>query len=239
MKLGRPIAIAALAALASLAAPPAQQANAAPPPRSGNSLGTNWNGVIAVTRQGGYLVGNPNAAVKLIEYVSYTCPHCAEFEKEADTTLRMAFIANGKGSIEYRSLLRNKIDVAVTLLVTCGSVSKFRGNHTAMLRGQERWFHGPSQGEQQRWSSPDFATSMRAIANDLKLYDVMANRGYTRPQLDRCLMNREAANKLAAQTQFAVEELKVQGTPSFILNGQLQEAHDWAALRPRLMELTR
>lgn len=233
MKLGRTMVVAALAVL-TMAAAPAQRSSS-----SGNSAHANWNGVIATTPQGGYLVGNPNAAVKLIEYVSYTCPHCSHFEEQSDTTLRMTFIASGKGSIEYRSLMRNKIDVAVTLLATCGPITKFRGNHTAFLRGQDKWYHGPSQGEEQRWSSDDFATSMRAIANDLKLYDFMTNRGYTRPEVDRCLMNRAAANKLAEQTKFAIDELKVPGTPSFIVNGALQEAHDWDGLRPRLMELTR
>jgi protein-disulfide isomerase len=223
MKLGRMIAMAALAVLTMAAAP----------------ANTNWNTVISQTPEGGYRVGNPNAQVKLVEYVSYTCPHCAHFEMESDATLRMIFIAGGKGSVEYRSLLRNKIDVAVTLLATCGPIAKFRGNHTAFMRGQEKWFHGPSQGEEQRWSSDDFNTSMRAIANDLKLYDIMVRRGYTRPELDRCLLNRTAANKLAAQTQFAVEQLKVAGTPSFLINGELHDSHGWDGLRPRLMELTR
>lgn len=225
MKLGRMTVIAAMAMLTMAAAPAPRQAN--------------WNGVIAATPQGGYLAGNPNAEVKLITYVSYTCPHCAHFETESDITLRMTFIASGKGSLEIRPLMRNKIDVAVTLLATCGPISKFRGNHTAFLRGQASWYHAPSQGEQQRWSGADFATSMRAIANDLKLYDVMTNRGYTRPQLDRCLMDRAAATKLAEQTQFAFEQLKIQGTPSFIVNGTLLQVRDWDGLRPRLMELTR
>lgn len=225
MKLGRMIVASALAILTVAAAPAPRQAN--------------WNGVVATTPQGGYRVGNPNAGVKLIEYVSYTCSHCAHFEEQSDTTLRMTFIASGKGSIEYRPLMRNKIDVAVTLLTTCGPVAKFRGNHTAFLRGQARWLHSPSQAEERRWSSADFAASMRAIASDLKLYDLMVNRGYTRPELDRCLTSRPAADKLAAQTQFALNELKVQGTPSFIVNGALHEAHDWDGLRPTLMDLTR
>jgi protein-disulfide isomerase len=233
MKLGKMIVVAGLAVLTMAAAPAPRSSNSATPAHA------NWNGVIAATPQGGYLVGNPNATAKLIEYVSYTCPHCSHFEQESDTALRMTFIASGKGSVEYRPLMRNKIDVAVTLLTTCGPISKFRMNHTAFLRGQDRWLHEPSKGEQQRWSAEDFAVSMRAIANDLKLYDVMTNRGYTRTEVDRCLLNRAAANKLAEQTQFAVNELKVQGTPSFIVNGELQEAHDWDGLRPRLMELTR
>jgi hypothetical protein len=49
------------------------------------------------------LLGNPrNAPVKLVEYISYTCPHCAHFEAESDAQLRIGFIATGKGSIEVR-----------------------------------------------------------------------------------------------------------------------------------------
>ncbi len=207
---------------------------AAPAPRVAN-----WSTTISQTPQGGYLVGNPNAPVKVIEYVSYTCSHCAHFEAEADAPLKANFIANGKTSVEYRSLIRNKIDIAVALLATCGPATKFPGNHAAFLRGQDKWFQAPGPGAEQRWSSNDFPTAMRAIASDLKLYDVMRSRGYTRPEADRCLLNRAAADKLAAQTQHAVNELKVQGTPSFIVNGQLLAVHDWNGLRSRLQELNR
>jgi len=212
---------------------------AAAPPRQAAAAGTNWNAAISQTAQGGYLVGNPNAPVKLIEYVSYTCPHCAHFETEADAPLKLTFIAGGKGSVEYRSLIRNKIDVAVSLLVACGPISRFQANHAAFLRSQDKWLQAPSPGAEQRWSSSDFPTAMRAIASDLKLYEVMQGRGYTRPELDRCLLNRAAADKLAAQTQYAVDKIGVQGTPSFIVNGQLQDSHSWDGLRPRLAELTR
>ena len=220
----RTLIAAAIAALSIAATPPTRQ---------------NWNGVVTETAQGGHLVGNPAAAVKLVEYVSYTCPHCAHFEAEADSALRLTFIAPGKGSIEYRPLLRNKIDMAVSLLAACGPASKFRANHAMFLRRQSTWYGEVSPAQEQRWASPDFATSMRAIASDLKLYDLMVARGYGRPELDRCLSDRNAGSKLAEQTQFALEKLNVDATPSFLINGELQDAHDWAGLRPKLAALTR
>jgi protein-disulfide isomerase len=198
-----------------------------------------WNQVVAVTPEGGHLVGNPEAEVKLIEYVSYTCDHCARFEIEADAPLRLTFISPGNGSIEYRPLLRNKIDLAVSLLAACGPASKFRGNHALLLRSQDKWFGDFSAAQQQRWDSPDFATSMRAIASDLKLYDLLAGRGYTRVQLDRCLADKDAGSKLARHSTVAVEQLGVNATPSFLINGKLQDVHDWSGLRPRLAELVR
>jgi protein-disulfide isomerase len=215
MKLGRLIVTAAVAVLTMAAAP---------------ARGPHWDRAIVATPEGGYRVGNPNAPTKLIEYVSYTCPHCAHFEGDSAVPLQQTFVASGQVSVEYRPFIRNRIDIAATLLATCGPVAKFRGNHAAILKGQDTWLQGSTRGD----TSNDFGAAMRAIASDYKLYDLLIPRGYTRAQLDQCLQNRAAADKLAAQTKYAVDELKVAGTPSFLINGQLQEVHDWNGLRARL-----
>lgn len=210
---------------------PASNSSAAP---------RSWNAAVVVTPQGGYIRGNPDAPVKLVEFISYTCPHCAHFEVESDATLQLGFLRTGKGSIEVRPFFRNVIDVTAALLATCGPSTKFFGNHAAILRGQEKWLHQPSQAEIARWSNPDFATRMRAIASDLHLYELMEARGYGRPELDRCLANKPLAEKLANQTNDAVQTLKVQGTPSFLINGELQDGvYSWDGLKPKLEELTR
>jgi protein-disulfide isomerase len=223
MKIGRFIAVAL--AILTIGAAPARTAN--------------WDTVIASNPDGSYRLGNPAAPVKLVEYVSYTCPHCAHFEVEAEGPLRIGFISTGKGSVEYRPLLRNAIDIAAALLVQCGPVSKYRGNHSAFLRRQSSWLRDPGAAAQQRWRQPDFAASMRAIASDLKLYDLMETRGYTRAQADRCLANRPLADKLAKLTATATNELHVNGTPGFLINGVLQDAHDWSGLQPALIAATR
>jgi protein-disulfide isomerase len=198
-----------------------------------------WNQTVAVTPEGNHLIGNPNAPAKLVEYVSYTCSHCADFEVEANSQLTLGFIGGGKGSVEYRSFIRNSIDVAASLVVGCGPASKFRANHALFLRQQSKWFHAPSQAEIQRWSSPDFTTAMRAIATDLGFYAMMEPRGYTRQQLDTCLADKAAASRLSSQTKTATEVQGVQGTPSFLLNGVLQDEHGWDGLRPVLLAATR
>jgi protein-disulfide isomerase len=157
---------------------------------------------------------------------------------ESDATLRLTFISTGKGSVEYRPFIRSSIDVAAALLARCGPIAKFRGNHYAIMRDQAKWFHAPSPAEIQRWSSADFPAAMRAIASDLNLYALMQTRGYTRAELDRCLANKPAAEKMAAQTRYATQ-IGVQGTPSFFVNGTLQDTHSWDGLRPVLMALTR
>ena len=52
-------------------------AAAVPAPNNGD-----WSTMVAKTPEGGFVMGNPGAKVKLIEYGSMTCPHCATFEEE-------------------------------------------------------------------------------------------------------------------------------------------------------------
>jgi protein-disulfide isomerase len=82
-----PLLRATLLLLAALALP--ATANAAAPPRA------NWMALSVVTPEGGHRLGNPDAAIKLVEWVSYTCPHCATFQKAADTPLRMSYVNSG------------------------------------------------------------------------------------------------------------------------------------------------
>lgn len=201
-------------------------------------VSTNWNATVTRTAQDNFVLGNPNARIKLVEYISYTCSHCAHFERESDAQLRIGFIGNGKGSIEVRSFVRDGIDMTVALLTHCGAPSRFFGNHSAFLRSQDSWLTpagAATEAQKQRWYSGDFATRTRAIAADLRFYAIMEKRGYSRVDTDRCLANKPLADRLAAQTQAAAEQGLVNGTPGFLLDGvPLAGTYSWAALKPQL-----
>lgn len=222
----------ALLAAASRPNPPSAAAPA------GAGAKTNWNIVVARTALDSHLLGNPNAAIKLVEYISYTCPHCAHFAEESDAQLRIGFIAPGKGSIEVRSFVRDPVDMTVALLAHCGPPAKFFGNHSAFLRHQVTWMapvERLTDAQRQRWSNPDFAARTRAIASDLGLYSLMEARGYNRPALDRCLADRALADRLAKNTKDAGEKDFVTGTPSFVLDGvPLSGTYSWAVLKPQI-----
>jgi len=198
----------------------------------------NWNAVVSRTPLDSHLLGNPNAPIKLIAYISYTCSHCAHFEAESDAQLRIGLIGPGKGSIEVRNFVRDPVDLTVALLTHCGPVSKFFANHSTFLRHQPTWLgtvERLSDGQRKRWSSPDFATRTQAIASDLGLYTLMEARGYDRPALDRCLADRALADRLAVHTKEAGEKDFVTGTPTFVLDGiPLSGTHNWAALKPQI-----
>ncbi|WP_421837216.1 thioredoxin domain-containing protein [Novosphingobium sp.] len=215
---------AALLTAASKPAPPAAKVN--------------WNTVVARTPLDSHLLGNPAAAVKLVEYISYTCPHCAHFEQESDAQLRIGFISSGKGSIEVRSFVRDPVDLTVALLTHCGPPAKFFANHSTFLRHQMTWMAPLARltdGQKARWSNNDFAARTRAIASDLGFYSLMEARGYGRPEIDRCLADKALAERLAQRTKEAGEKDFVNGTPSFLLDGvPLSGTYSWAALKPQI-----
>jgi protein-disulfide isomerase len=196
-----------------------------------------WNYTVTLTPAGSHVLGNPAAKVKLVQYVSYTCPHCAEFEVQSDGPMRLGYIASGKVSSELRHFLRDPVDLTVALLTNCGPKEKFFLNHSAFMRSQKVWIGriaGSTKAQRDRWTSGAFASRSRAVANDFKFYEIMASRGYDRVSTDRCLGDLAMAQRLAKQTEEG-RALGIHGTPGFAIDGALlTETHDWAQLRPQL-----
>jgi protein-disulfide isomerase len=198
----------------------------------------NWVATAAVTPQGYRVLGNQSAPLRLVEYVSYTCPHCAQFEVQSEAQLKIGLVGLGKGAIEVRNFVRDPIDMTVALLTNCVAPDRFFPLHTAFMRNQAKWIApatNSTEAQRQRWSTGPFVNRTRAIASDFKFYEFMEARGVNRIAVDRCLANEALAKKLAAQTQEAIDTYNVTGTPSFMVDGiLLSGTHDWASLKPQL-----
>lgn len=205
-----------------------------------------WNLTFAETERG-HRVGNPDAELQLIEFVSYTCPHCAHFEAQADAPLRALYLHEGRVGVEVRSYLRNPIDLAATLVAECGEPDDFFGNHRALMLSHDRWMEkarGASPGQMQRWTSGAIGARMRAIGNDLDFHELMEPRGLSRTQVDQCLSNEAKAMEIAEANEANNADFDIPGTPSFALNGRLLEGvHSWNMLQqvldnPAILETT-
>lgn len=197
----------------------------------------NWNNQVVVT-DGGHRVGNPDAEVALIEFVSYTCPTCGRFAKEGELALRLGYVASGKVSQEIRHYIRDPVDLTAAMLTNCGDADKFVLNHAAFMHGQDKWLpqvHAATAGQRKRWTTGDQASRRRDIANDLGFYEIMERRGYRRTDVDRCLADGKMATRLAEQSAQDTETYSIAGSPSFILNGiRLAGTVTWHALEPQI-----
>lgn len=228
MKLGTMLKAAALA----LAALPLSDA-------AGQQGGGNWLVTVAAT-DGGHRIGNPDAKVKLTEFVSYTCPHCAAFTRESEGVLKIGYIQPGNVSVEVRHLIRDPVDLTVAMLVNCGPVDKFPGNHDAFMLGQDEWIAPLAKmtaAQRQRWTTGDGASRRRAIAGDFHFYEIMERRGYSRSEADRCLADEATARELAENSAKDWELPGIGGTPSFAINGVVMPGtHVWSALERQIKE---
>ena len=230
--------IAALASGLLIAVLPAV-APAKPDPRHRDAAlaGPRWDQTITLTDQGFPVMGNPQAPVKVVEFISFTCSHCAEFSQESKVPLAQGLVRQGKVSLELRPFIRVSLDQVPALLAMCGDKGRYFANQEALLAAQERWFKPPADpGYAARWQALENkpAAQRKAVAQDLGLYKLMLARGYSAKALDTCLADDKKLEWLSTQTDYAGTTLGVIGTPSFMVNGVLQEVYAWAPLKAQI-----
>lgn len=222
----RRIAIAALsgAALTLLgAAPPAAPAN--------------WSATVTTSGIGAHVVGNPAAKIRLVEYFSYTCHVCADFAKAGSAPLKAQYIDKGLIQFEYRNLVRDPVDMTAALLARCGGPRAFAGNHQAIFAGWQGWMakvQGASEAQAKSWYEGSVGQRARKIAADTGLGALMRARGYSAAQIETCLDSGVAQAELTAMTNIGSNADKVQGTPTFFINGKAAGVTDWPSLKTRL-----
>lgn len=196
---------------------------------------SNWSVAVRKT-DSGHLLGNPDAATKLVEYMSYTCSHCAHFSRTGARVLKLAYIPTGKVSLEIRHLLRDPVDLTAAMLANCGTPLQFKKIHTAILLKQDEWLakaRETTQAQRARWNFGTGSARRRAIASDLDFYEIMESHGFSRVQIDRCLANEDLAKSLAERSAADTGKYGLTGTPSFLMNGKLlDDVYSWEKLRP-------
>jgi hypothetical protein len=197
---------------------------------------TNWLTVVD-TAGGGHKIGNPEAPVKLTKFVSYTCPSCGRFAQEASNALDV-YVATGKVQLDVRHVVRDPVDLTAAMLANCGPAAKFPRNHAALILAQPKWLpiaERATQGQQSRWYNGPGSARRRAIAADLKFYEIMIGRGYERTAIDRCLADEALAKRLADQSVADDARWHVKSTPSFAIGGvMLAGTSSWRLLQPQL-----
>lgn len=196
-----------------------------------------WNNTIAPTAAGGHLIGNPDAPVKLVEYVSYTCAQCATFIIQSEAALQIGYVASGKLSIELRHLVQGPVDLAAAMLANCGPTARFALNHATLMRSQASWrqtFERAGAAQKRRWVTGSLLTRNRAIASDLHWFELMEARGYDRITTEKCLADQAVANRIGEQSKAGYAS-GITLPPSFTLNGTLLDTvHTWSELRPQI-----
>ena len=77
----------------------------------------------------------------------------------------------------------------------------------------------------------------QVLAEKLGLIEFVQQRGISSAKAQACVADAKAIDELVKITDKGVREFKVQGTPTFVINGVTQEnTSSWGALKPKLMD---
>jgi protein-disulfide isomerase len=198
--------------------------------------GTEWRTTAVMTDEGGVLVGNPEAPLKLVEYGSLTCPTCARFSMEGAEPL-MEYIDSGVVSFELRQFaIHGPIDLLLGSLTQCGPDAAVLPLSDQVWQNFEQIMQPVQTNQAAFESAMQLPLEQRFVvaAEQLGYLDFFAARGISEDQGRQCLADVAKLEQMANYTQRYANEFDIQGTPTFQLNGNNVDANTWAALEPIL-----
>ena len=148
------------------------------------------------------VIGSADAPVKITEYASFTCPHCANFHATVWPQLKANYIDTGKVQFTYREVYFDRFGLWASMMARCGGEMRFFGMTDMIYDKQRDWT-----------ASGDPAT----IAQDLRKLGKTA--GLTDAMLDECMNDAAQAQNLVAWFEANAKADDINSTPSFIING--------------------
>ena len=148
-------------------------------------------------------LGNPDAPVTIIEYASYTCPHCARFHEGAFKELKANYIDTGKINFIYREVYFDRYSLWASIVARCGGTPEsFFGMSDLIYEKQAEWSRAGGPAE---------------IADELRKIGRLA--GLNDAGMETCLQDADKARTLVAWYQENATEDGIESTPSFVING--------------------
>ena len=149
-------------------------------------------------------LGDADAPVEVIEYASFTCPHCANFHTATFKDFKRDYIDTGKVRFTYREVYFDRYGLWASMIARCAGPMRYMGVADLIYRGQNDWA---------RQSDP------AAVAESLK--KIGAQAGLSREELDACLEDGDQAQALVAWFEANASRDGVQSTPSFLIDGEM------------------
>ena len=149
------------------------------------------------------VLGAEDAPVEIIEYASYTCPHCANFHTNVFDDIKKNYIETGKVKFVYREVYFDKYGIWASLVARCGGEEKFFGITDLIYKGQKEWARAGSDG---------------AIADELRKIGKLAGIG--QDDVEACLTDGNYIKTLVEWYQENAERDNIRSTPSFLIDGE-------------------
>lgn len=149
------------------------------------------------------VLGDPDAPITMVEYASVTCGHCAQFHLGVLPKIKKEYIDTGKVRLVFREFPTAPADRAVAgfLMARCLPEERYFPMIEALFTSQGGWAFGN-----------DPYNSLKGMATTV---------GLTGEQFDDCIRNQDEIKRIQGVQDYAIDKLKIEGTPSFVINGKL------------------
>jgi len=190
-----------------------------------------WEKRVTLTADGGFLVGNPAAKAKVVEYGSLTCPFCQRFHSMTVEGFRER-IATGQVSFEYHPFAVHSADPILHALLRCAGPANFLSFSDDFYDGQPTLALAFEQ-----WAAANPTANPSATAADrIKYADqwgftaFATSHGLTRARANACLANEPALRLDRRREEQAAVTRGVKATPTLFLNGQSLKVYTWAEI---------
>jgi protein-disulfide isomerase len=167
-----------------------------------------------VADPGDFSLGSPDAKVKIVEYASYTCPHCAAFHAAVFKDLKKDYIDTGKVYFTLREVYFDRYGLWAAMVARCGGDMRYFGIHDILFSTQQKWA-----------ASEDPAV----VVGNLKTIAVTA--GMEPAAVDACLNDQAMAEALIKRFETNMAADEVEGTPTIFVNGTKHSNMSYADLK--------
>ncbi len=157
------------------------------------------------------VLGAPDAPVTVVEYGSFTCPHCAAFDEEVFPRIKENYIDTGKVKFIFREAYFNKYDMWASMMARCGGEMKYFGIVDMIYSTQDEWARQNSE---------------QAVADSIRKMGLQA--GIDKDTLDACMSDGAKLQALVGWYQENVEKDGFSSTPSFVVDGDLKSNMSYA-----------
>jgi protein-disulfide isomerase len=150
-------------------------------------------------------MGNPKAAVTVIEYASLACPHCGAWDREVWPAFKAKYVDTGKVNYVFREFITSPPELAAmgVLVARCAGSDQYFSVIDQVFKAQE-----------QIYTTHDMGPSFKAIAAKMGLSDA---------QLNACISDKAALNALNERVDRWVNVEHIRATPTFVVNGTVLE----------------
>ncbi len=149
------------------------------------------------------VLGSADAPVEIIEYASFTCPHCARFHDQVLPKLKSEYIDTGKVKLVYREVYFDRFGLWAGMVARCGGQERYFGIADLMYKNQKEWIAGGNE-------PATIVENLRRIGKTAGISDA---------ELDVCMADGAKAQAMVALYEANAARDGINSTPSFLIDG--------------------